>query len=90
MGDGGIRDGGVVRLGGGERSISFLSSQSLSNSSSFSHFLGFFAGGEAITGDDIRGGDLVSNDAAGAARVGGSERAGQSGAAVAALLRLRR
>jgi hypothetical protein len=42
-----------------------------------------------ITSNDVRGGDLVGDDAAGAARVGGSEQAGQSGAAVVALPHLR-
>jgi hypothetical protein len=84
-------DGGVVRPGGGgeTRSWSFPS-QSLSNFSSFCRFLVLFAGCETMSGDGKGGCVWVGDGAVGAARVVGTTRAGQSGTAMAALLRLRR
>ncbi len=85
----GVIDGGVVHPCGGETRNSSFPSQSRSSSSSFRRLLVLFAGGEAISGDDRGSGVWVSDDTAGAA-IGVCTRAGQSGAAVVALLRLRR
>jgi hypothetical protein len=83
-------DGGVVRPGGGETRSSSFPSQSLSNSSSFLRFLLLFAGGKTMSGDDGGGCVWLGDGAVGAERVVGTSRAGQSGIAMAALLRLRR
>ncbi len=89
---GGESEGGESRLGRGEKQILLLGvgdgEGSRRSSTSFLRFLGFFTGGGAFSGDST---DIAGDGAwtAVEAAVGDVSRAGASGAAVAALPRLR-
>ncbi len=73
----------MLRLGGGEKRNSPLSSQSRRSSTSFRLFLVLFAGGGAVSGDGA-----VAVDATGVAMGGVEARAGAFDTAFAALPRL--
>ncbi len=79
----GVGDGGVLRLGGGEKRNSLLSSQSRRSWTSFRLFLVLFAGGGAVSGDGA-----VAVDAAGVSVGGVEARAGAFDMTLAALPRL--
>jgi hypothetical protein len=74
--------GSMVLLARGESRSSSLPSQSPRSLTSLRFHLVFLAGGEAISGDAIRGGVRLGGDAVGVAMVSGDVRAGASGAAV--------
>jgi hypothetical protein len=81
---GGMGDGGVLRLGGGEIKNSLLSTLSRRSSNSLRLFLVLFAGGGAVSGDGAAGvavGSVV-------ARAGVLAQAGASEATLADLPRL--
>jgi hypothetical protein len=81
---GGVGDGGVPRLDGGEMKKSLLSTLSRRSSNSLRLFLVLFAGGGAVSGDGaagVAGGVVV-------ARAGVLARAGASEATLADLPRL--